>query len=95
MWPVAQRVMMKQLDVKPGAAADSRAKLETELDWLDAKLAHGRLFAGERFSRADLTVASLLAGFAKPREMPVYHDIAAPDGLAAVVERWSERPVTH
>lgn len=96
MWPVAQRIMMKQLDVRPGAAADSRAKLETELDWLDAKLADGRCYlAGGRFSRADLTVASLLAGFARPKEMAVYHDIAAPDGLAAVVERWSERPVMH
>jgi glutathione S-transferase len=94
MWPVAWRVMMQQLEVRPGAAAESRAKLEAELDWLDAKLADGRSYlAGDRFSRADLTVASLLSGYAKPREMPAYHDLAGPDALAADVERWSARPV--
>ena len=43
--------------------------------------------------RADLTVASLLSGYARPREMPIYHNMAAPDALAADVERWRERPV--
>lgn len=86
--------MMQQLEVRPGAAAESRAKLEAELDWLDAKLADGRPYlAGDRFSRADLTVASLLAGYAKPREIPAYHDLTGPDALAADVERWSARPV--
>ena len=43
--------------------------------------------------RADLSVASLLSGYARPREMPIYHNMAAPDALAADVERWRERPV--
>ena len=43
--------------------------------------------------RADLTVASLLPGYARPREMPIYYNMAAPDALAADVERWRERPV--
>jgi glutathione S-transferase len=94
MWPVSRRIMLRTLDIRPGAASDSRAKLEVELDWLDRKLADGRAFlAGDRFSRADLTVASLLATFARPREMPVYHDLPGPDALAADIERWSKRPV--
>lgn len=93
-WPVAWRLMMQQLDIRPGAASESRAKLESELDWLDAKLADGRPYlTGDRFSRADLTVASLLAGYARPKEMPVYYNMTAPDDLAADVERWAERPV--
>ena len=57
------------VDIRPGAASESRAALESELDWLDAKLSDSRFYlAGEYFSRADLTVASLLAGFASPKE---------------------------
>ena len=71
MWPVTRRIMMRAYDIRPGAASESRAELESEFDWLDAKLSDGRFYlAGDRFSRADLTVASLLAGFARPKEMP-------------------------
>jgi glutathione S-transferase len=48
-------------DIGPEAACDSRSMLASELDWLDTKLADGRSYlAGNRFSRVDLTVASLL-----------------------------------
>jgi hypothetical protein len=40
-----------------------------------------------------LTVASLLAGFARPTEMPAYRDMVASDALAADVERWKARPI--
>jgi glutathione S-transferase len=74
-------------------ASESRAALESQLDWLDAKLSDGRFYlAGDRFSRADLTVASLLAGFARPKEMSVYHGMTRPDALAADTERWRSRP---
>ena len=75
---------MRAYDIRPGAASESRAELEAELDWLDAKLSDGRFYlVGDRFSRADLTVASLLAGFARPE----------PDALVADIERWRPRPV--
>jgi glutathione S-transferase len=94
MWPVSRRIMMRGLDIRPGAAAESRSKLESELDWLDCKLADGRAYlAGDRFSRVDLTVASLLAGFARPAEMLAYRDMAASDALTADVERWKARPI--
>jgi glutathione S-transferase len=92
MWPLTRRIMMRAYDIRPGAASESRAVLESELDWLDAKLSDGRFYlAGNRFSRADLTVASLLAGFARPKERPVYHG-RRPDALAADIERWRSRP---
>jgi hypothetical protein len=37
-------------------------------------------------------VASLLAVFARPKEMAVYHKMRI-DPLTADVERWSQRPV--
>jgi glutathione S-transferase len=94
MWPVSRSLMLRKFAIRPGAAAESRAKIEEELDWLDAKLADGRPYlAGDRFSRADLTVASLLAPFARPKEMPVYHAMPIPEPLSEDVRRWSERPV--
>jgi len=41
MWPVTRRIMMKMYDIRPGAASESRSRLESELDWLDAKLSDG------------------------------------------------------
>jgi len=94
MWPVTRRIMMRMYDITPQAAAESRSKLEGELDWLDNKLSDDRPYlAGDRFSRADLAVAGLLAPFARPEQMPIYRDMTAPDALAADVERWRDRPV--
>ena len=94
MWPVSRRLMLRKFDIRPGAAAESRARLEVELDWLDTKLADGRPYlAGDRFSRADLTVASLLSTFAKPKEMPLYYAMMTPEAINNDVRRWSERRV--
>src|SRR6516225_6538426 len=74
MWPVAWRILMRMYDIRPGAAAESRARLETELEWLDGRLADGRTYlAGDRFNRADLTVARLLANFAEKRTESSLH----------------------
>jgi glutathione S-transferase len=60
--------MMRMHDITPDAAAESRSILESELDWLDNALADDRRYlAGGRFSRADITVASLLAFFRDPK----------------------------
>jgi hypothetical protein len=40
---------MRAYDIRPGAASESRAELESEFDWLDAKLSDGRIYlAGSR-----------------------------------------------
>ena len=94
MWPVSWRVMMRMYEIRPGAAAESRAILEEEFDWLDAKLADGRPYlAGDLFSRADLAVASLLANFAQPNELATTHSMPGPEALEADLACWSERPV--
>jgi glutathione S-transferase len=86
--------MMRGYNITPEAAQESRSKLEAELDWLESKLADGRSYlAGDYFSRADLTVASLLAPFACADEIPPYRDRTFPDALAADRERWGRRPV--
>ncbi|MGV1014527.1 MAG: glutathione S-transferase family protein, partial [Methyloceanibacter sp.] len=94
MWPVTRLLMMRMYEITPSAAAESRAILEDEMSWLDGILADGRPYlAGDRFSRADITVASLLAPFARPKEMPVYGAMQIPESLLADAARWRDRPV--
>lgn len=94
MWPVTRRIMMKMYDITPEAASESRAKLEAELDWLDGELSDVRSYlVGDRFSRADLTVSSMLAPLACPEEIPALRDGTFPDNLIAYTERWQRRPV--
>jgi glutathione S-transferase len=94
MWPVTRQIMMRMYNITPEASSESRRKLEVELDWLDDKLSDGRPYlAGDKFSRADVTVASLLAACARPDQMPIYHDMSIPDALASAYERWRNRPV--
>jgi len=94
MWPVTHRVMMKMYDITPEAASGSRATLEAELDWLDSKLADDRSYlVGDRFSRADLTVSSLLATIACPEELPALRDGTFPESLTPDVRRWQQRPI--
>ncbi len=93
MWPVTRRIMMRMYDITPGAASESRSKLESELDWLDSMLSDGRHYlSGKRFSRADVTVASLLAPFARPQEMSVYREMTLPNSLENDCARWRDRP---
>jgi glutathione S-transferase len=89
-----RRIMIKAMDARPDAAPDSRTKLTTELDWLDTLLADGRRFlAGDRFSHVDITVASLLAPFARPEQANVYSAMQLPSALVEDVTRWRERPI--
>ena len=85
---------MRMYDITPDAALESRAKLESEMSWLDSMLADGRTYlAGDRFSRADITVASLLAPFSRPKEMATFHDLPLTVALVADCERWRDRPL--
>jgi len=82
MWPLSRRIMMRMHDITPDAAAESRSLADNR-----------RYLAGDRFSRADITVASLLAFFARPQGMPTYWAMSIPAALLADRERWRDRPV--
>ena len=96
LWPVTRRAMIKGYKLTENAAAESRARVEGELDWLDARLSDGRPFlTGDRFTRADITVASLLSPFVRPDALPLYQRMDLPPALAADLARWRTRPTVE
>jgi glutathione S-transferase len=91
-WSAVRKKMIALMDARPAAAAESAAIVERELDWLDGLLGANPFLAGGRFSRVDLTMASLLAPFARPQEMQIYAGFVFPQPLAEIVDRWQKRP---
>ena len=96
--PVAQRFIARALDIRPGVETEDEAIVWQELDWVAELLSDGRSFlAGERFSAADLTFASLAA----PITLPSRYGVRLPpvellDGpTTALVERGREHPAGH
>ena len=90
---IVPRIIQK-LDLGRQQGIASRDRISAELDWLDGRFADGRRFLmGDRFTRADVTAASLLAPLVTPVEHPVYRTIALPAAMAATVSAWRDRPV--
>ena len=92
-WGLVRQVMMGMMDLGPEQRQESRRIVEGELDWFDGLLNDGRRFLlGERFSRADMTAASLLAPLALPKEHPTYGMLDLPPLARADLALWSRRP---
>lgn len=92
-WDGLRQMMMARMDLGHAQGQESRRIVQAELDWLDASLADGRRFLiGDRFSRADMTAASLMAPLVCPPEHPTYHRIVIPPRAQEEIAEWSERP---
>jgi glutathione S-transferase len=92
-WGLVCRLMMAAMDLGPEQWQESRRIVEGELDWFDGLLADGRRFlVGDRFSRADITAASLLAPLALPKEHPTYGILEVPPRARADQALWDRRP---
>jgi len=92
-WGIVRQLMMGAMDLGHEQRDESRRIVETELDWFDGMLADGRRYlVGDRFCRADITAASLLAPLALPKEHPTYGNLVVPPLAAADLARWGERP---
>ena len=93
-WSKIVPLMIKGMDLGPAQGLESRAILERELAWLDELLADGRPYlTGNRFTRADITAASLLAPLVLPKEHPTYAAAVVPQAVAATMRAWAERPI--
>ena len=92
-WALVRKLMIGAMDLGPEQWQQSRQVVEGELDWLDGLLADGRRFLlGDRFSRADMTAASLLAPLALPKEHPTYGMLEVPPRARVDLDRWAGRP---
>ncbi|MFK7974677.1 MAG: glutathione S-transferase family protein [Halioglobus sp.] len=93
IWPIVREAMIQRMDLGKTQGEESRQLLEKELDWLDALYADGRRFlCSDRFSRADLTVASLLSRTSGAPEHPAAKFMTLPPGMSAIAEQWQPRP---
>lgn len=92
-WNKIRRVMINRMDLGSQQGLESRDIIKGELDWVDRLLSDGRKYlVGNKFSRADIAVASLLAPLALPPEHPAYAKIQHPPRLASDVANWNQRP---
>ncbi len=93
-WSKIVPFMIKGMDLGEAQGLRSYAKLAAELDWLDGLLADSRPYlTGDRFTRADVTAASLLAPLVNPAKHPTYAALHLPRQLAATITAWENRPV--
>lgn len=92
-WRRICNFMIARMDLGSRQGQESRDIIEGELDWFDGLLADdGQYLVGERFSRADITAASLLAPLVLPAEHPTYSSMGHAPNMAAVLAGWDDRP---
>ena len=95
MWGVIQKRMIEFMDLGRNQRIESRDIVLAELDWMDGLLSDGRDYlVGDKFSRADITAASLLSPITIPSEHPVYEKSNLPPLMLEDIEAWSDRPST-
>lgn len=93
MWGFIQKRMVELMDLGPDQRLESREIVLGELDWIDGLLSDGRQYlVGDRFSRADITAASLLAPITVPNEHPIYEINKLPPLMTKDIEAWNDRP---
>lgn len=93
-WDGVRQLMMGAMDLGAEQGQQSRDIVAGELDWLDGLLADGRRhLVGDRFSRADITAASLLAPLVRPPEHPTYDTLQIPPRARTELAAWAERPI--
>ncbi len=91
---MTRRLMIKGFKIDSNSASDSRSQVETELDWLDSFLQDDQKYLVDvRFSRADISVASLISPIVRPPHLPLYSKMELPASLEADLQRWSLRPI--
>jgi glutathione S-transferase len=93
--PLAVRFLKRGLNINPESAERSRKKIDDTFDRVEQIIGDGRrYFAGDRFTVADLTFASLAAPIVLPPNHPVqsFGLELFGDEPRAQIERWRERP---
>jgi len=94
IWSKVPAMMAKSMDLGPEQHLQSRAIVDSEMDWLDNILKDGRRYlSGDVFTRADLAAASLLAPLVSPANHPTYSEFVLPPRVSADTKIWENRPI--
>ena len=91
-WPVTRRLMIQGMNARAALVPALERDLAAELDWFEGVLDGRRHLAGDRFGRADIPAASLLAPLARPAACPIYRRVALPPSVEEALARWNARP---
>ena len=92
-WNFVRKSMINLMDLGIDQGKESREIVDRELSWIDNLLSDGRHYlVGNKFSRADISAASLLSPLAIPKEHPTYSNVKIPPRMASDLESWTDRP---
>lgn len=92
-YPLIRWAFKIKLQINLRRTALAQQRITAAMDWLESQLASGRPYlAGDTFTVADITAASLLAPIACPAAHPVYSEASYQSGMAAAIDPWRQRP---
>ncbi|TCK18734.1 glutathione S-transferase [Thiogranum longum] len=84
-FPKVREAMRKFMRINERTAGISLEKVTGAVDKLHAQLEQSRFLAGDKFSRADLAAAALLAPFIRPEKYGITWPEAFPEEMASAV----------
>ncbi|HVU04613.1 MAG TPA: glutathione S-transferase family protein [Polyangiaceae bacterium] len=83
-------ILRRKYEIRPDAVQRARDVIASGIQWLDERVSDGRKYlAGDRFTAADVTAASLLAPLACPDEHAVYSTPSYRAGIGPGVEAFA------
>ena len=91
-FPVAVRATRRMYGINATAVHDAKDAFRRAVDTIDRALESSPYILGDTLSRADVTVASLLALMCRPLDHPFQFPTAAPPELARFVAEFEGRP---
>ncbi|MAM88674.1 glutathione S-transferase family protein [Allohahella sp. A8] len=90
-FPLIKWSLKRQLKINEAGVARARKRIGDEIEWLEARLNSGhRFLAGDQFTAADITAASLLAPLACPDQHPVYRAPEYKSIMREAIEPWRD-----
>lgn len=91
IYPLLSRDMRRLMMIEPRAVKLAQQRLEKAIDKIDTHLKNRRFMVGDRFTRADIAVASMLAPLCKIRKFGVEWPTVYPEPLETIAASLSEQ----